>query len=76
MPPYKTFGSIELSQAQGTIAEIRGLAGRDSMTAGPAELAQAVLESVCYQTFDLWAAMRADWPEAKAANIVRRVDGG
>ena len=23
-----------------------------------------------------WAAMRADWPEAKAANIVLRVDGG
>src|SRR6202044_1618735 len=43
---------------------------------GPAELAHAALESVCYQTFDLWAAMRADWPEAKAANIVLRVDGG
>ena len=36
----------------------------------------AALESVCYQTFDLWAAMRADWPDAKAANIVLRVDGG
>ncbi len=36
----------------------------------------AALESVCYQTFDLWAAMRADWPEANAANIVLRVDGG
>jgi glycerol kinase len=34
------------------------------------------LESVCYQTFDLWAAMRADWPEAKTANTVLRVDGG
>jgi len=43
---------------------------------GPAELAHATLESVCYQTFDLWEAMRADWPEAKAANIVLRVDGG
>ena len=43
---------------------------------GPAEFAHAALESVCYQTFDLWAAMRADWPEAKAANIVLRVDGG
>jgi glycerol kinase len=39
------------------------------MTAGPAELAQAALESVCYQTFELWAAMRADWPEAKAAKL-------
>jgi glycerol kinase len=43
---------------------------------GPAELAHAALESVCYQTFDLWAAMRADWPEAKAAKTVLRVDGG
>ena len=43
---------------------------------GPAELAHATLESVCYQTFDLWEAMRADWPEAKAENIVLRVDGG
>ncbi len=43
---------------------------------GPAELAHAALESVCYQTVDLWEAMRADWPEAKAAHIVLRVDGG
>src|ERR1700753_1196938 len=43
---------------------------------GPAEFAHAALESVCYQTFDLWAAMRADWPDANAANIVLRVDGG
>jgi len=43
---------------------------------GPAEIAHAALESVCYQTVDLLAAMRADWPDAKAANIVLRVDGG
>jgi glycerol kinase len=43
---------------------------------GPAELAHAALESVCYQTFDLWAAMRADWPDAKSADVVLRVDGG
>jgi glycerol kinase len=43
---------------------------------GPAELAHAALESVCYQTFDLWAAMRADWPDASAASTVLRVDGG
>ncbi|PYF03076.1 glycerol kinase [Rhodopseudomonas faecalis] len=42
----------------------------------PAELAHAALESVCYQTYDLWAAMRADWPDADAASIVLRVDGG
>ena len=39
-------------------------------------MARAALESVCYQTFDLWAAMRADWPDAKTANTVLRVDGG
>ena len=43
---------------------------------GPAELAHAALESVCYQTYDLYAAMRADWPEADAARTVLRVDGG
>jgi glycerol kinase len=43
---------------------------------GPAELAHAALESVCYQTYDLWAAMRADWPDAASANTVLRVDGG
>jgi len=43
---------------------------------GPAELAYAALESVCYQTYDLWAAMRADWPDADAASTVLRVDGG
>jgi glycerol kinase len=43
---------------------------------GPAELAHAALESVCYQTHDLWAAMRADWPDAAGTNTVLRVDGG
>jgi glycerol kinase len=43
---------------------------------GPKELARAVLESVCYQTFDLWTAMRADWPDATTADTVLRVDGG
>src|SRR3954454_24894086 len=42
---------------------------------GPAELAHAALESVCYHTYDLRAAMRADWPEARGANVLR-VDGG
>src|SRR5215469_10367483 len=42
---------------------------------GPAELAHATLESVCYQTFDLWEAMRADWLGGTAANVLR-VDGG
>jgi glycerol kinase len=42
---------------------------------GPAELAHAALESVCYQTYDLREAMRADWLGGQAANVLR-VDGG
>jgi glycerol kinase len=41
---------------------------------GPAEFARAALESVAYQTRDLWEAMRADWTAAGEA--VLRVDGG
>jgi glycerol kinase len=55
---------------------VRGALFGLTRNTGPAELAHAALESVCYQTFDLWAAMRADWPEAKSANVVLRVDGG
>ena len=55
---------------------VRGALFGLTRNTGPAELAHAALESVCYQTFDLWAAMRADWPDAKAANTVLRVDGG
>ncbi|WP_445489374.1 glycerol kinase GlpK [Rhodopseudomonas sp. RCAM05734] len=55
---------------------VRGALFGLTRNTGPAEIAHAVLESVCYQTFDLWAAMRADWPEASAATIVLRVDGG
>ena len=43
---------------------------------GPRELALAALESVCFQTADLLAAMRADWRAAKEALKVLRVDGG
>jgi glycerol kinase len=43
---------------------------------GPRELAQAALESVCFQTHDLVAAMKADWPGAESALKVLRVDGG
>ncbi|MGD0023093.1 MAG: glycerol kinase GlpK [Xanthobacteraceae bacterium] len=43
---------------------------------GPQELAQAALESVCFQTADLLGAMRADWPEAENSLKVLRVDGG
>ena len=43
---------------------------------GAAELARAALEAVGYQTRDLLAAMRADWPLADGAATVLRVDGG
>ena len=43
---------------------------------GPAEVARAALESVCFQTADLLDAMRADWSEAKVTPKVLRVDGG
>ena len=43
---------------------------------GPRELAHAALESVCFQTYDLLAAMKADWPEAEDALRTLRVDGG
>ncbi|MEM7630662.1 MAG: glycerol kinase GlpK [Pseudomonadota bacterium] len=44
---------------------------RDS---GPADMARAALESVGFQTRDLWEAMRADWPDG--GDAVLRVDGG
>ena len=41
---------------------------------GPGELARAALEAVCYQTGDLYAAMRQDYTGGEAT--VLRVDGG
>jgi glycerol kinase len=55
---------------------VRGALFGLTRNSGPAEIAHAVLESVCYQTVDLLSAMRADWPDAQAANLVLRVDGG
>jgi glycerol kinase len=43
---------------------------------GREEFARAALESVCYQTADLLAAMRADWSDGEGASTVLRVDGG
>ena len=54
---------------------VRGALFGLTRNTGPAELAHAALESVCYQTRDLREAMRADWPGEKAANVLR-VDGG
>jgi glycerol kinase len=55
-------------------ADCRGAMFGLTRNSGPAEVARAALESVAYQTRDLWAAMRADWPAA--GETVLRVDGG
>ncbi|WP_278923899.1 MULTISPECIES: glycerol kinase GlpK [Pseudophaeobacter] len=54
--------------------ECRGAIFGLTRGSGPAELARAALQSVAYQTRDLWEAMRADWPEE--AQVSLRVDGG
>ena len=55
-------------------ADARGaLFGITRATSAP-ELAQAALESVCFQTHDLLQAMRRDWGTAR--ETVLRVDGG
>lgn len=41
---------------------------------GPAEFCKAALESVAYQTRDLWEAMQGDW--GADADVILRVDGG
>ena len=43
---------------------------------GPRELAQAALDSVCFQTVDLLTAMDADWREGDSTDRILRVDGG
>ncbi|MFG1346657.1 glycerol kinase GlpK [Xanthobacter autotrophicus DSM 431] len=55
--------------------EVRGALFGLTRGTGPAELARAALESVCFQTCDLIDAMHADWPGAGAATVLR-VDGG
>ncbi len=55
-------------------AEARGALFGLTRATGPAELAHAALEAVCFQTRDLLEAMRGDWPGA--AQAVLRVDGG
>ena len=56
--------------------DIRGALFGLTRATGPRELAQAALESACFQTVDLLRAMRADWPEADRALRTLRVDGG
>jgi glycerol kinase len=43
---------------------------------GPQELAQAALESACFQTVDLLAAMKTDWRDGETSRNILRVDGG
>ncbi|MEC9347120.1 MAG: glycerol kinase GlpK [Pseudomonadota bacterium] len=57
-------------------AEARGALYGLTRATGPAEIARAALEAVCYQTRDLLEAMRGDWPAARGADTVLRVDGG
>jgi glycerol kinase len=57
-------------------AEARGALYGLSRKSGPAEISRAALESVGYQTRDLLAAMRADWPASQGTDAVLRVDGG
>ena len=56
--------------------DVRGALFGLTRATGPAELARAALESVCFQTADLLTAMRADWPQAQDALKTLRVDGG
>jgi glycerol kinase len=55
-------------------ADARGAIFGLTRSSGPAEFARAALESVAFQTLDLWQAMRADWPGEAEATL--RVDGG
>jgi glycerol kinase len=57
-------------------SNVRGALFGLTRATGPKELARATLESVCFQSADLLAAMRADWPQANEAATVLRVDGG
>jgi glycerol kinase len=56
-------------------ADARGAIFGITRNTGPAEIARAALEAVCYQTRDLLEAMRKDWT-ADGKDTVLRVDGG
>ncbi|NGP17325.1 glycerol kinase GlpK [Devosia aurantiaca] len=56
-------------------AEARGAIYGLTRNSGPAEIAKAALEAVCYQTRDLLTAMRKDW-KTESGDTVLRVDGG
>ena len=54
--------------------DCRGAVFGLTRNSGRAEFARAALESVGFQTRDLWEAMRADWGDE--ARAILRVDGG
>lgn len=56
-------------------AEARGAIFGLTRNTGPAELARAALEAVCYQTRDLLDAMAKDWKGTEPGTVLR-VDGG
>ncbi|MFZ3309334.1 MAG: glycerol kinase GlpK [Xanthobacteraceae bacterium] len=56
--------------------DVRGALFGLTRATGPRELARAALESVCFQTADLLAAMKADWRTADNSLNTLRVDGG
>jgi glycerol kinase len=56
--------------------DVRGALFGLTRATGPRELAQAALDSVCFQSADLLAAMAADWRAADATLKTLRVDGG
>ena len=55
-------------------ADVRGAIFGLTRATGPAEMARATLEAVCFQTRDLIEAMRGDWPGTAETEL--RVDGG
>ncbi|MEO0664548.1 MAG: FGGY-family carbohydrate kinase, partial [Pseudomonadota bacterium] len=57
-------------------AECRGAIYGLTRGTGPEEFAKAALESVGFQTRDLWEAMRADMGDRSDDDTVLRVDGG
>jgi glycerol kinase len=57
-------------------SQCRGAIYGITRSTGPAELARAALESVCFQTRDLMEAMAADWKQPQGVQTVLRVDGG
>jgi glycerol kinase len=60
-------------------ADCRGAIFGLTRDAGPADFARAALESVAFQTRDLWEAMRADWSTTCGTDLAEsllRVDGG